>query len=136
MSNNSNDENNNNKENELMLFYVKDVGYQIFTHIGDVLSKYVTEEKPLSPYVASLMITNVVINFVNEFVSYEKDEKHRNNMKKEMFNIIMKLVFYENNKEFAQAIQDNPGEALNMLKEKYANMQIEQQPQEETIIQT
>jgi len=110
------------EENDLMIMYVRDVGFKIFTYMSDLLTETVTEEKPLSPYVACAMISNLAINFINEFTSYEKEEKKRDSIKKVMYNGLLRLLFFENNKEVAQAIMDNPDQALDMLKQKYMNM--------------
>jgi hypothetical protein len=115
---------NNPNSSDLLMFYVKDIGFQIFNYTFDLLTKTISEEKPLSPYVASMMVSNFLINFVHEFISIEQDEKNREQIKQDMFNGIMKILYFENNKEIAQAITENPSQALEMMKQKYANMKI------------
>lgn len=119
-----------NKDNEIFLFYVKDIGFQVFTFLGDLLAKTVTPEKPLSPYIASAMISNLVVNFINEFVSVEhkqqqdqKSSKEEEKLKKEMYDAILRFLYFENNKELAQEIMQHPDKALDLLKQKYQNMQ-------------
>ena len=118
--------NNNNQEFDLFLYYVKDVGFETFTFLCDLLTKTVTDEKPLSPYTASAMISNLVINFINEYTLYnnsqQNDEKAKKQLKKDMFDAVLKFIWFENNKEIAQEIQDHPEKALDLLKQKYANM--------------